>query len=204
VRPALGAGLLAAAVGCSSSFPGSQVMGTFHFVAQPALLPDGGWDMNCPYDAPGDGLPDGGSFAFDGTFSWNPSTRQTWFTYLGGTWDAGFDGQTILASGAAARSFAKCCVPVQLVETMTVALLSQSQSAAVGETCPDHPLDGGVPSPGDGGITLPSQTPAGFDALLACGTLTDDVAVGLNAQACDAGSVCVACTWRYTLTGVRR
>jgi len=178
-------------------------MGAFHFSAQPLLLADGGWDMNCPYNDPSDDIPDGGTFAFDGTLSWDPTSGQTWFTFQGGTWDAGFDGQNVIASGSAARTFAACCAAVQLVETMDVALLSVSQTQAVGGGCPANPLDGGVPAPNDAGITAPGSTPVGFDALLACGTLTDQVALGSGAASCDAG-LCVACTWRYSVSGVRR
>jgi hypothetical protein len=187
---------------------------------------------DCPFNDSSDVIPDAGclpgalgaaadagcapSLSFEGTFSYDANTGQTWLT-LGGkqqpcacaspplSWDAIFDGHDVSASSAAPRSFAECGQsPVTVQETLTVALLSQSQAAAVGGQCPPNPLDGGVPAPTDGGasgdggtgVRLPGPTAGGFDARLACGVLVDEVVPGP-----DAGASCPACRWRYVVSG---
>jgi hypothetical protein len=209
----------------SGTFPGSALMGDFVFTGTLVA-------SDCPFSDSSDVIPDAGclpggpsatadagcapSLSFEGTFSYDPNTGQTWLT-LGGkqqpcacaspplSWNAVFDGQNVSAASTAPRSFVECGEsPVAVQETLTVALLSQSQAAAVGGQCPANPLDGGVPVPADGGVSadggtairLPGPIAGGFDARLACGVLVDQVIPGS-----DAGATCPACRWMYVVGG---
>lgn len=188
--------------------PGGEKLGTYSISAEP-VLGDGGADSL---------RPDGGAwcplvdvspaaFRFDAIVTREPATGQAWMT-LGGGYprDAGWDGQVLESVAAVRRLFPSCaaCPETIATETVRVALMSKSQSDAVGGQCPPNPLDGGVPMPG-GAIVGPGQTPAGFDALYACGTM--EFAVTLSAPAapesgCAVG--CDDCIVRYVLQGERR
>jgi hypothetical protein len=207
LRAALGVFALWA-LGCTTQthYPGSEVMGTFVFqafaVSNTCVLPNGGGYVN-PTDYPTDAGADGG-FSFQGTFSRNPGTTQVWFTLGGNNWPATFDGQDATAVLNAQRRLAECsCGSLTLVETIDAALLSSSQSLALGGACPPNPLDGGIPPSADAGtdagIVLPGTTPSGFDAVLACGTLSDAVDVSTCS---DAGPDCFPCSWNYFITGL--
>jgi hypothetical protein len=91
-----------------------------------------------------------------------------------------------------------------LVETITLALLSRSQADAVSLNCPADPLGSGTPLPdADAGITAPANTGDGFDAILACGTLTTVlIATGQDGGACAAA--CLGCGSSYVLSGARK
>jgi hypothetical protein len=196
---ALGAGAAALLAGCPApaKYPGSEVMGTFTFTATEL-----GDDCSF-YGDGGDNVPDGG-FGFVATFSRNPGV---WITLSGAATSqpAAFDGQYITAAYGSPRTFSECdatCIGQVMVETLDVALLSGSQADLLGGTCPGNPFDGGVPAPGthlpDGGVVVaPNTGPFGFDAVMACGTLSDDWLP-------DAGCGCPACTWRYKVSGLRR
>lgn len=142
-----------------------------------------------------------GGFEFTARVSRNFDAGQAYVVIGGVTRDATFDGQVVQAGFTAARRFTECdCVDTDVEETLTMALLSTSQNAALQNTCPGNPLDGGVPQPSpDGGVLRPDTTPRGFDAIRACGELVDIVRPreGSNCQ-------CTACWMRYQVRGVRR
>lgn len=174
--------------------PGDEIMGTYGFHAE--------W-----IPAPFCGLPDisTASIDFAGTFSRFRDGGAVFLTLNGVPRDAGFDGQIATSTHAAARTFllpdSGSCAPcdMKLVETLAVALLSRSQSQALGDRCPSNPLDGGVPGP-DAGVTFPGTTPTGFDSVRACGELHEQiVATGACDPLCSAG-----CQLDYVLTGDRR
>jgi hypothetical protein len=116
---------------------------------------------------------------------------------------ASWDGQVVRSTASAERVFAACPCGLSISETISLALLSQSQAEAGGLRCPPRPLDGGVPAPdADAGITRPAFSAGGFDAILACGELSTRLELVPDGGACPAG--CVPCTTRFALTGVRR
>lgn len=171
-------------------FPGNEVMGTFAFNATRV---EGG-EGDCTFSEIQD------AFAFQGTFSRELDGGPAWFTIKDVSRDAGFDGQIVEATLSAPRQFQDCaCTTTQLQETITVALISQSQDELLGGRCPESPLDGGVPPPEgeDGGVRGPGSTPSGFDALRACGQLVSIVIPGEDCA-------CAGCTMTYRLEGVRR
>ena len=113
-----------------------------------------------------------------------------------------FDGQVLTSTYSAPRNFTlpdggRCACEMRIVETISVALLSKSQSSAVGERCPEAALDGGIPK-ADAGVSLPGTTQFGFDCVRACGDLVDEVVGDGN---CD--PLC-ACSLRYSLVGDRK
>jgi hypothetical protein len=174
-------------------YPGNEVMGTFDFTA--TALSD---------DCAGlSDIPDGG-FTFSGTFSRQTDNSQAWFTLGGISREASFDGQVVRSERTAPRRFPECLCgdKVNMVETLVVALSSKSQDALLGGGCPDAALDGGLPAPnGDLGVFAPGTTPQGFDAVRACGELTDVIAPDpAAAPACQ----CASCTLRYTVRGDRK
>lgn len=156
------------------------------------------------------GLPDipGHGFDFAGTFSRFRDGGAVYLTLNGIPRDAGFDGQIVTSSHAASRTFklpdGGPCAPtpsceMRVVETLSVALLSKSQSAAVGDKCPAAPLDGGLPQPQpDAGVTLPGSTETGFDSVRACGDLFEEI---VGTGGCD--PLC-ACLLQYRLVGERK
>lgn len=171
--------------------PGDENMGLYQFRAEPVSLV-------C-------GLPDipAGVFDFSGTISRFRDGGAVFLTLNGISRDAGFNGQIVTSSHSAARTFklpdAGDCgaCDMRVVETLTVALLSKSQSSAVGDRCPVNPLDGGVPDV-DAGVTLPGSTATGFDSVRACGDLFEEI---VGAGSCD--PLC-ACLLQYRLTGERK
>jgi hypothetical protein len=186
------------------AFPGTEVMGSFNFTATPL-----GDDCDGSYagDFPPDSGPDSG-FGFTATLSRDPGTPQVWFTLNGNSWDAGFDGQYVTVSLTRNRQFTACgTCQMTVVETVDFALLSTSQYNAVGQACPQDPLDGGVPLPDGGadggGIFGPRSTPTGFDVALACGTMSDQVEP--TDPSCAAQNPgCIPCTFQYGLVGIRQ
>ena len=215
MRAAACAALFVVLAGCPAlpPPPGDEKLGEYTIAAEPvraledggvgALRPDGG--LWCPLvdiaPAP---------FRFSATVTRESSTGQAWLT-LGGGYprDAGWDGQVVDSSAAVRRLFPSCggCRPTIATERIRFALMSRSQSEAVGRACPANPLDGGVPAPPgpDGGITGPVPTAEGFDALYACGELEFSVALqdaGPPEPDCAPG--CDDCVVNYTLVGERR
>ncbi len=181
--------LAALASGCApeAKFPGSEVMGTFEFGATASQR---GCELSDFSSDP---------FTFQGTFSRNPDSTDVFFTLNEVTRTGTFDGQNVDAVFVAPRRFDSCACPgkTSLAERLTVSLLSNSQNARVGNRCPENPLDGGVPLDEDAGVRGPGSTASGFDAVRACGTLTDTL---LKDSSCGCG----ACEVQFVLTGVRR
>lgn len=193
--------------------PGSESLGAWSISAEPVRgLPDGGAGELLPDGALRCPLPEVSQapFRFDARITQDPASGHTWLS-LGGGYprDAGWDGQVLDSVASVRRLFPSCgACPVTLAtERITVALLSRSQSEAVGRQCPADALDGGVPAPPgpDGGLRAPGQTAEGFDALYACGELVFSVATSEPAapeSGCAPG--CDGCVVRYTLAGERR
>jgi hypothetical protein len=171
--------------------PGNENMGQYQFRAEPVSI-------SC-------GLPDlpTNGFDFSGTFSRFRDGGGAYLTLNGLSRDAGFDGQIVTSSHSAPRTFALPdgggCAPCEMrvIETLRVALLSKSQSSAVGDRCPENPLDGGVPDV-DAGVTMPGSTETGFDAVRACGDLFEEIT---GTGTCD--PLC-ACLLQYRLVGDRK
>jgi len=194
----------ALSLACSSapSLPGDEAMGTFEFHATPV-------SQDCSLGS----IPDGG-FDFEVTARHNKDNSGTWLLIGGIVGDAGFDGQIVTSVRSAPRAFLQTdggsCNPLitdggaitcsmTLTETLTFALLSESQFNALNNACPPNPLDGGIPV--DAGISRPGSTAAGsYDAVQACGTLVDsaNVSGGCN-PAC-----LVPCTLTYSVSGARK
>lgn len=185
--------LTAALCGCPNNDrpPGDENMGLYQLRAEPVSIV-------C-------GLPDipNNGFDFAGTFSRFRDGGAVFLTLNGISRDAGFDGQIASSSHSAPRGFslpdAGTCAPCEMrvIETIVVALLSKSQSAAVGDRCPPNPLDGGLPGL-DAGVTLPGSTAAGFDSVRACGELYEEI---VGTGTCD--PLC-SCLLKYRVTGDRK
>lgn len=146
-------------------------------------------------------IPDGG-FAFEAAFSRFRDAGRYFITIGGVPHDAMFvDGQRITAEYSAQRNFSACgCVTdggtrpiVTMRETFSATIVSKSQSDAV-EGCVESP-----PFDPDAGIVKPDTTAAGgFDAVRACGTLTEKISMEPQCNTeCD-------CTLTYTITGDRK
>jgi hypothetical protein len=122
--------------------------------------------------------------------------------------DAGFDGQFAsyelidVASNLALFDGGSCSpCESKRVERATLALLSASQAAALGDAgCPINALDGGLPmADEDAGITLPTRLEdGGFDAVLACGELQ---VIITSEGFCDQS--CYSCRQQWRVSGVR-
>ena len=174
--------------------PGDENMGLYQFRAEPVPL-----SVSCGLP----GIPNTG-FDFSGTVSRFRDGGAVFLTLNGISRDAGFDGQIITSSHSAPRTFklldgGQCAAhcDMRVVETLRVALLSQSQNAAVSDRCPANPLDGGVPGV-DAGVKRPGSTETGFDSVRACGDLLEDI-VGIGM--CD--PLC-SCQLKYKLSGDRK
>jgi hypothetical protein len=146
-------------------------------------------------------------FDFEATLTRQSDGSAAWVTLAGYARDAGWDGQVMRSTAAVDRVFAACPCGLRVSETITLALLSQSQASAVGLTCPPDALHGGIPAPdagagADGGIKAPASDGLEFDAILACGELTTALELVPDGGVCPAG--CLPCTTRFALTGARR
>ena len=182
--------LLALAWACNGgpSYPGDQLVGTYHFAATPV-------SGSCPYSD----VPSGG-FSFDATLSRDSASGNTWVTINSVTRDAGFNGQTSVSTLTAPRRFVECDGgDTQVTETLSFAVLSQSQFAAAGKQCPARPLDGGVPAPDDAGVLLPGLRGGAWDAVRGCGELVDAL-VPDNPDT----NKCISCTLTYAVDGTRK
>jgi hypothetical protein len=197
------------------SGPGDEVMGNFEFTAdlEAPPSPDAGAPEvpRCEYTSFQD------AFTFNARFARfrDAGDGNAVITIGFIDRDAGFDGQVLTGTkfpdeAKPAHVFApvdqSCTCSARVTETLTVAVLSTSQSTALGNNCPDHPLDGGLPAPlPDGGIRLPDTTPTGFDAVRACGELVDVVEVDEATRAAQPDCNCQErCAMRYVVRGVRR
>lgn len=197
---------LAAAValaGCAVEplLPGSEVMGTFEFVAsQPVENPAG-----CALLSPSEGgtrLP----LEFRVLLSRELGTEDAWYTLRDQSHPATFDGQVLRVLSRAPRRFPSCvpngdpdlavCAEVEVEESVTFALLSKSQNDVLGGACPAGAPDSGIPVPNGADVSGPGTTPTGFDAVRACGVLVDQL---VPKEGC-----CAPCSVSYRLEGVRR
>jgi hypothetical protein len=201
--------------------PGDEQMGSFEFRAELDAGPDAGppdagdpdAGVGEPELCPFGEIPDAG-FSFTAAFSRFRDAGLYYVTMGGIPHDATFDGQRFVATYSAQRNFTLCSlcpgfdagIPpiITMTETLSVTLVSKSQSDAVGG-CVDLP-----PVDPDAGITLPGTTAeGGFDAVRACGALSERVTIDppvTNATADDAGCrlACNRCRIGYTLFGDRR
>ncbi len=190
----IGAWPLLLLVACSfeATPPGAERMGTYSFRALPT-------SRTCELD---DVVAN--EFTFIATFSRDPDTADAYVTLKQYSRDAGWNGQTIESVTAATRSFGGGCAgcPMALEETLRVDLLSQSQSVASGNTCPDGPPP---TANDDAGIRAPGPDKFGYDAVRACGVLSTSTRV--TGPSPDGGLcpvVCSQCTLGYRLTGERQ
>ncbi len=144
------------------------------------------------------------TFIFEATFSRDPDTQQAWVTLSAYSRDAGWNGQTLESVAQATRSFSGVCTscPMAVEETIRVDLLSQSQSRASQDHCPDGPAPQVDP---DAGIFAPGPDAIGYDAVRACGVLsTQTVVTGSLPDGGACPDACSHCTVEYRLTGDRR
>lgn len=183
------AGLLLSACSSGEDLPGKSVIGTYDFTATQV----GG---DCAFTE----QPDGG-FTYAATLSFDPGTTHGYLTLVENevSRDAGFDGTVLDATATGQRVFAACACDddVTVRERIVVALLSESQRAAVDGGCPPSALDGGVPAPNDAGIVGPGPRGDAYDAPLACGIQTEEIQPG-------EGCACEPCSLRYSLRGVKQ
>ena len=183
--------------------PGDENLGLYSLTATPAVLEDGGLDRDCQLTEVKTN-----PISFEATLSRNSDGTGAWMTLSGVSRDASWDGRVFSSTASAPRFFSVCgSCTTSVVETIELALLSSSQAQRVGNACPAHPLDGGVPTPDpDAGIFAPANSDAGFDALLACGELRTALVAGDGGTAADGGTcdICRVCTMRFDVTGARR
>lgn len=144
-----------------------------------------------------------GGFSFQGILSYSPGTETAWFTRDRISREGTFNGQVFVSTEEALRRFqVPHCEPEFIVEeTLRIALLSESQSRALGGKCPEDAASllepGTVPVDPDAGIFPPSAQPEGFDALLTCGLLIEEIRPEAE---CARRPVC---TVTYRVEGVR-
>lgn len=145
----------------------------------------------------------GEDFSFEAILSRESTSQKAWMTLSTYSREGTFDGQVLSTTAEANRVFAACAkCSTRMVETISVAVLSRSQSLAAGGQCPEHPLDGGVMLDPDAGIVAPADSPLGFDGVLLCGEITNRVVAEVDEEDCPAQ--CDGCTVRYLLRGDRR
>lgn len=185
--------------------PGDLAMGHYAMSATGGAprLEDGG--LGRPAECPLLGEVTGADFDFDAELTRDSASERAWVTLNGYSREGTFDGQVLTSEASANRVFVECSdCTTRVVERMSVAVLSVSQSDALGGVCPENALDGGVVANPDAGLFAPGQTSQGYDGVRVCGELTTVVvALGLE----DGGACkpeCDGCTVRYSLRGDRR
>lgn len=214
LRVLLGALLIAAGgggVACQTDpeFRGES-MGRFQFQA-------GEFQRSCPFQE----IPSDGGFAFEGQLSREPGAtgldQTAYFTLNGISREGTFNGQVFEGTAIAPRRFelVNCTSEFQVEETLRIAVLSESQSRALGDRCPEDTLSllqpGGVPLDPDAGIVAPSA-PAQqeFDAIRACGVLVEVISPQGGCDAIDGGGqgetpdAGASCLLIYRVEGVRK
>lgn len=176
---------------CSNGppYPGNQTLGRFVINAARTSgsgsldILDGGTDGGSTQCT---GAPDG--FCFEAILSdqiplpagqsvypaWLTLTARNGSVVTGSTRDGGFDGQFFASTAQSLRAFdvCQCGEGVVVTEVLELAVLSSSQSLALGGVCPLSLLDGGIPTGPN--ITRPAAQGSTFDAKLVCGSLVDD------------------------------
>jgi hypothetical protein len=181
--------------------PGDVRLGVFGFKAT-AL------ELKCALPNPVDGgaaLSDA-PFSFNATLTADSASTQAWLTLSLAPREATWDGKVFTSQASSSRVFTGCeACRTSLQELFEVALVSQSQDAVLGGACPLEPLDGGVPRPNrDAGIAGPAMTPEGFDAVRACGRLTEVMHSEALPDAGECPAMCDGCLVRFRLDGVRQ
>lgn len=203
---ALAAGAGAACL-ADPNYRGS-LMGTFRFQAGEA-------QRSCPFQE----VPQDGGFAFEGILSREPgetgADQTAYFTINGIGREGTFNGQVFEATALAPRRFelVNCTSEFQVEETLRVAVLSESQSRALGDRCPDDTLamlqPGGVPVDPDAGILPPGEREGVFDAIRVCGVLVEVISPQGVCEAVDGGTggdpdAGANCLLVYRVEGVRK
>ena len=191
-------------LGCPGASPpmGDEQMGRYSFRAErdPAEDPD----ASCRFVE----IPTGG-FDFEANFSRFRDAGLYYVTIGGVAHRATWDGQRISASYFAQRNFSECScaldagqrTTITMTETITAVIVSRSQSEAAGG-CVDSP-----PFDPDAGITRPETTPGGgFDAVRACGTLTEHISVDppITNPSANCLDKCNGCILNYVISGDRK
>ena len=173
--------------------PGDQQMGRYTFVAE---FGDGTCNLV--------EIPDGGGFSFEANFSRFRDAGLYYVSIGGVAHDATWDGQKITAEYSAQRNFTQCQCPgepavvVTMTEKIVATIVSQSQSEAAGGCVDDPPFDP------DAGILRPDTTAeGGFDAVRACGKLTEFIQADRTVS-CNAPATCNGCNLTYAIQGERR
>jgi len=153
-----------------------EFLANFSFVVSPA---DGGFEP-CTNAGYINLLPDS-SYNLTVTFSGELDGSVEFMTFKGSSRDASFDGQYVTSANNVPRVFTRIVLTplpdggseasevsgvLGLTEQFTVALLSSSQTADAGGVCDPANIPSGSP---------PGMTSTGFDAVLACGQLTDTI-----------------------------
>jgi len=147
---------------CTSPLPGDVEAGLFDFSASTALK------ENCkPHMADGD------SFTFEGRFRLESNLVDGHFVYRSAHRKLQFDGQTMRSVYEAEHSLVEGCEACawRVVETLEVALLSETQNEALGGQCPCNASSENIPVDEASNIFPPRPVPGGFDAVRACGSL---------------------------------
>jgi hypothetical protein len=194
---------------CSStSVPGNVQLGTFGFAAQ---LVDGGTLPHFSASGADAGVvlvvtPDGGfnGFSFVATLSLDRPKPAgavlypAWVTQGAVSRDAGFDGQYLTSTAEAPRAFPACACGegINVIETLTLAVLSPAQASGLDGKCPPNVLDGGLP-PGPP-LDLSIEVSA-IESPLVCGALVDE----LSPQP-GVGCLCGPGFAVFEVTGVRQ
>ena len=195
---------LVCALACSTNPETASSMGNYGVTVSPTssscLFPDGsvpetGFDLRLQVQRPLDGGPP--ELILEGCGATASNCPRT----------ASWDGQILESTVTTARQFEWCGCPMQVVETLRLAIYSTSQSEAVGGQCPSDPF--AVPAP-TGTIARPGTLEDGYDSLLLCGTAREDYGpydAGNADSGSDAGvcaSSCLGCTRNFSVRGRRR
>jgi hypothetical protein len=186
---------VAAACVSETVYPGDVVVGLFSFHAQADWA-----HTDCDAGSLDFGRLVDGGFDFSGIFSRDSVDGGAWLTVNGFSRSATYDPVTqryvsVQRSGAPLPSCGETCQGARMEETLSVVVLSVSQSQAMGSQCANLPTDGGLP---DGSV--PGPTVNGYDAEKACGNLKVTFLPGTS-------GVCTcttSCTAVYGVEGERR
>jgi hypothetical protein len=182
--------LLAACPG--HPYPGTQIV-TFSLAARPT---PGGLDA-CR-DAGYTEVPDPDSgFTFSAIFSGDDDGTVRWLTLQDFVRDATWDGTVLTSPFSAPRAF-DLCGDAGVDEQLFLLPVSLTQSQRLGfDVCPDDPLQpGAIPLDPDAGINPPGWISGHFEAVRACGRLSDTIhPVG--------DRDCPVCTMTFNVQGPR-
>jgi hypothetical protein len=186
-------GMLITFTSCPEKFPGNEDLGQYSVQAQLKSRTCQVSEVSSEFSE------------FDMQLSKDSASPKAFATLRGYSRQGTFDGQIHDTRVSVQRTFATCLpCTARLEEHMVFSILSRSQSDAVGQQCPENPLDGGTPSPDtDAGITGPQTTSSGFDGVRVCGEIETNIVFEDDAGVCP--DICLArCVARYELVGVRK